>query len=28
VVANPPDSLVEGEIVRVVPMHQENQVED
>ncbi len=28
VVANPPDSLVEGEIVRVVPMSQENQTED
>jgi RND family efflux transporter MFP subunit len=28
VVANPPDSLVEGETVRVVPVRQENQVED
>jgi RND family efflux transporter MFP subunit len=28
VVANPPDSLVEGEPVRVMPARQENQVED
>jgi RND family efflux transporter MFP subunit len=28
VVANPPDSLVEGETVRVVPARQENQAED
>jgi hypothetical protein len=27
-VANPPDSLVEGEPVRVMPARQENQVED
>jgi multidrug efflux pump subunit AcrA (membrane-fusion protein) len=28
VVANPPDSLVEGETVRIVPIRPENQVED